>query len=335
MGKYMKKLLLISTGGTISCSDTERGLSPMLTFDELLEKVPYNDMDVIIDGIQLMSIDSGNIIPKHWLDITKEINDKYDIYDGFLVTHGTDTLAYTSAALSYLIQHSKKPIIVTGSQRPIESKGNDAINNLTQSIAFACEGIGGVFVVFNGKVIHGTQVRKIRTKDNDAFISLNRLDVAQFIDKKIVYDKNFQKEYRIKSKNLQFYNKLNTNVHVIKLFPGLNTKAFKYMLNIYDAIVIEAYGTGSIPFVFGDAIEEFHKQNKEDCLILVVSQAMFEGTNMKLYEISNKVRNFPNVIEGGLMSTESAVTKLMWALAKSKTNQEVITLIKEPVDFDF
>lgn len=330
----MKKLLLISTGGTISCSDTEHGLSPMLTFDELLEKVPNDDMDVLIDGIQLMSIDSGNIIPEHWLDITKQIKEKYDEYDGFLVTHGTDTLAYTSAALSYLIQHSKKPIIVTGSQRPIKAKGNDAIANLTQSITFACEGIGGVFVVFNGKVIHGTQARKTRTKSDDAFVSLNRLYVARFIDNKIVYDETFLNEYRVNNKEVQFFNKLNTNVHVIKLFPGLNTKAFIYMLSIYDAVVIEAYGTGSIPFVFGDAIEAFHKQDKEACLILVVSQAMYEGTNMKLYEISKKVSNYPNVIEGGLMSTESAVTKLMWALAKSKTNQEVITLIKEPVDFD-
>lgn len=330
----MKKLLLISTGGTISCSDTDFGLSPKLTFSDLLEKVPYHHNDVMIDGIQLMSIDSGNIIPNHWLDITTQIKDNFDQYDGFIVTHGTDTLAYTSAALSYLIQNSKKPIIVTGSQRPIESIGNDAVVNLSQSILFACEGIGGVFVVFNNKVIHGTQARKIKTKGDDAFISLNQKDAAVFIDKKIVFNDSFLNDYHKNHLNVSFYNKLNTNVHVIKLFPGLNTKAFLYMLSIYDAVVIEAYGTGSIPFVFGDAIEGFHIKGQEDCLIVVVSQAMHEGTNMGLYEISNKVRNYSNVIEGGLMSSESAVTKLMWALSTGKTQEEMIALIKSPVAYD-
>ncbi|MBN2852534.1 MAG: asparaginase [Clostridia bacterium] len=331
----MKKLLLISTGGTISCSDTVQGLSPKLTFDELLDKVPYNSNEILIDGIQLMSIDSGNIIPEHWLDITSQIKQKYDQYDGFLVTHGTDTLAYTSAALSYLIQHSRKPIVVTGSQRPIDMEGTDAVINLSQSIRVACENIGGVFVVFNNKVIHGTQARKIKTKGDDAFISLNRPDAAQFKNDKLLFNQQFLDEYKRDSQLLCFYDQLNTSVHVIKLFPGLNTKAFLYMLSIYDAVVIEAYGTGSIPFVFGDAIEGFQNQNKDECLIVVVSQAMYEGTNMKLYEISNKVRNYPNVVEGGLMSTESAVTKLMWALSNSKTIESAIEKVKTPIAYDF
>lgn len=330
----MKKLLLISTGGTISCSDTDCGLSPRLTFDELLEKVPYRHKDVLIDGIQLMSIDSGNIIPSHWVDITEQIKENFDKYDGFIVTHGTDTLAYTSAALSYLIQNSNKPIVVTGSQRPIASKGNDAVSNLLQSILFACEGIGGVFVVFNNKVIHGTQARKIKTKGDDAFISLNQKYAALFIDGEVVFNDLFLKDYKKDNVDISFYNQLNTNVHVIKLFPGLNTKAFLYMLSIYDAVVIEAYGTGSIPFVFGDAIEGFHIKGYENCLIVVVSQAMHEGTNMGLYEISNKVRNCSNVIEGGIMSAESAVTKLMWALATGNTQEEIIKLIKTPIAYD-
>lgn len=330
----MKKLLLISTGGTISCSNSAHGLSPKLTFEQLLEKVPNKDNNLIIDGIQLMNIDSGNFVPEHWVDITNQINQKYDDYDGFIVTHGTDTLAYTSAALSYLIQNSKKPIVVTGSQRSIETKGNDGIMNLSQSIIFACKEIGGIYVVFNGIVIHGTQARKIKTKGDDAFVSLNRPNVAKFVENKVIFNEQFIKKYKVSKKPIQFYKKLNTNVHVIKMFPGLNTKAFIYMLKSYDAVVIEAYGTGSIPFVFGDAIEKFHNQSDESCLILVVSQAMYEGTNMKLYEISNKVSTFPNVVEGDLMSSESAVVKLMWALANKKNTKEVIKAIKEPLAFD-
>lgn len=330
----MKKLLLISTGGTISCSDTIQGLSPMLTFDELLDKVHSKDSDIIIDGVQLMSIDSGNIVPQHWLDITSQIKYKYDEYDGFIVTHGTDTLAYTSAALSYLIQNPKKPIVVTGSQRPIDVEGTDAINNLSRSISLACESVGGVFVVFNDRIIHGTQARKIKTKGDDAFISLNRPYAAVFEEDSILFNERFLDEYIDNDLPPLFFDKLNTSVHVIKLFPGLNTKAFMYMLSNYDAVVIEAYGTGSIPFVFGDAIEGFQKQNKDECLIVVVSQAMHEGTNMKLYEISNKVRNYPNVLEGGMMSTESAVTKLMWALSYSDDIKSALLKVKTPIAYD-
>jgi len=335
----MKKILLISTGGTISCGDDSQGLSPKLTFDELLSRVPVKKEDVIIDGLQLMNIDSGNFIPQHCLDITLQIEKKYHEYDGFLVTHGTDTLAYTSAALSYLIQNSKKPIVVTGSQRPIEAKGTDAINNLSKSIAFACtcanENIGGVFVVFNNRAIIGTQARKIKTKGDDAFISLNRHDAARFLDGKIEFDSSFLDSFEKNAKTIKFYHNLNTNVHVIKMFPGLNTKAFKYMLTIYDAVVIEAYGTGSIPFEFGDAIDEFNNQNDDDCIILVVSQVMYEGTNMNLYEISKRILRHKNVIEGRLMSTESAVTKLMWALAHCSTEENVINSVKECLAYDF
>ena len=133
----MKKILLISTGGTISCINTNMGLTPALTTKQMLKLVHLPDEECKIDDIQLMNIDSGNIQIKHWTQIAELIKNSYESYDGFVITHGTDTLAYTSAALSYLIQDADKPIVITGSQLPIGSTNTDGISNLRNSILMA------------------------------------------------------------------------------------------------------------------------------------------------------------------------------------------------------
>jgi L-asparaginase len=125
-----------------------------------------------------MNVDSTNIQPDHWIKIANTVHEKYADYDGFVITHGTDTLAYTAAILSYMLQNSAKPIVITGSQKPIEVEKTDATRNLADSICFACENTGGIFVVFNGSVINGCRAVKIRTKSANAFESINCPTVA-------------------------------------------------------------------------------------------------------------------------------------------------------------
>ena len=133
----MKKILLLGTGGTIACKRTPDGLKPVITSEEILTYVPDSRNYCQIDSIQILNIDSTNIQPSHWLAVAKAIEEHYDEYDGFVITHGTDTMAYTAAALSYLIQNSPKPIVITGAQKPIDMENTDARTNLADSLRFS------------------------------------------------------------------------------------------------------------------------------------------------------------------------------------------------------
>ena len=165
----MKRILLLGTGGTIACKRTEDGLKPVITSEEILSYVPDSKSYCQIDSLQLLNIDSTNIEPKHWISIADAIETHYEEYDGFVITHGTDTLAYTASALSYLIQNSPKPIVLTGAQKPIDMENTDARTNLSDSLRFAaCDRAHNVNIVFDGKVIAGTRGKKERTKSYNA-----------------------------------------------------------------------------------------------------------------------------------------------------------------------
>ena len=154
----MKHILLLGTGGTIACKHGDSGLTPLLTGDELLSYVPAARSFCEVEAIQVLNIDSTNIHPKHWQLLCQVLEENYDNYDGFVICHGTDTMAYTAAAMSYLVQHSKKPIVITGAQKPIDLDVTDARTNLLDSLRFAsCERAHGVNIVFDGKVIAGTR----------------------------------------------------------------------------------------------------------------------------------------------------------------------------------
>lgn len=157
----MKHILLLGTGGTIACKHGDSGLTPLLTGDELLSYVPAARSFCEVEAIQVLNIDSTNIHPKHWQLLCQVLEENYDNYDGFVICHGTDTMAYTAAAMSYLVQHSKKPIVITGAQKPIDLDVTDARTNLLDSLRFAsCERAHGVNIVFDGKVIAGPAERR-------------------------------------------------------------------------------------------------------------------------------------------------------------------------------
>ena len=169
----MKRVLLIGTGGTIASQVTDDGLAPELTTEQLLSHLPTVSEICRVECVQLLNLDSTSITPQHWLMIARCIQERYDLYDGFVITHGTDTMAYTAAALSYLIQSSPKPIILTGAQKPIGFDSTDSKDNLTDAFRCAAEDLPGVSIVFNHQVILGTRARKTRTKSFQAFSSIN------------------------------------------------------------------------------------------------------------------------------------------------------------------
>ena len=161
----MKNILMIGTGGTIASEMTPEGLTPELTPAQLLRYVPAISGLCRVDCLSLFSLDSTNITPKHWLRTAEAIREHYDVYDGFVISHGTDTMAYTAAALSYLVQGAAKPIMLTGAQKPINYDSTDSKLNLTDAFVCAASGrLAGVNIVFSGRVILGTRARKTCSK---------------------------------------------------------------------------------------------------------------------------------------------------------------------------
>ena len=178
---------MIATGGTIASKESGHGLHPALNPFDLLCAVPEVRNICSVDTVQLMNLDSTDISPENWLQMAKTIEDNYQQYDSFVITHGTDTMAYTAAALSYLIQNSPKAIVLTGAQKSISLSDTDARSNLIDSFIYAAdENSQGVTIVFNGKVILGTRARKERTRSYNAFSSVDYPEVAIIREKRII-----------------------------------------------------------------------------------------------------------------------------------------------------
>ena len=157
----MKKILLIATGGTIASKSGDMGLKPDMGGANMLDYVPQIRACCRVDTVQPYNIDSTNITPEHWVRLASLIKEEYENYDGFVICHGTDTMAYTAAALSYMVQHSPKPIVLTGSQKPIDKEDTDARINLRDSFLYALsDDSADVVIVFQGKVIAGTRAKK-------------------------------------------------------------------------------------------------------------------------------------------------------------------------------
>ena len=244
----MKNILMIGTGGTIASEMTPSGLTPELNSKQLLSFVPRIGELCHVDCIQLYSLDSTNIRPAHWLGVAETIQEIYDRYDGFVISHGTDTMAYTAAALSYLVQGSPKPIVLTGAQKPIWFDGTDSKRNLTDAFLYACRGCGGVQIVFNGKVILGTRARKTCSKSFQAFSSVNYPDLA------VLQDEHLLQYMRCACyPRPVFYDTLDDSVGLLKLIPGTPAAVLEFMLERFDGLVIESFGVGGLPEYEGDA----------------------------------------------------------------------------------
>ncbi len=329
----MKKILLITTGGTIACKQTENGLAPGLTPDDILSYIPSVKNICEVHTSMVCHIDSTNVTSKHWKMVVETIQKNYDKYDGFVICHGTDTLAYTAAALSYMIQNSDKPIIITGSQKPIQMDVTDAKANLLDSFIYAVDNNSrNVNVVFNGKVIAGTRVRKERTKTFNAFSSLNYPVIAviqdgmviRYIDENPVID------------DVCFYTQMSDKVCNLKLIPGIKPDILSYLFKNYDCIVIESYGVGGIPENLMDVFYcELSKGIREGKCVVMTTQIAREGSNMTVYEVGKKVKNDFSLIEAYDMTFEAAVTKLMWILGMGHKDYEIIRKIfYTPINHD-
>lgn len=325
----MKHILLLATGGTIASVESEGGLAPGLSAEDLIRYTDECSQDVQIYSKTLMSIDSTNMQPEHWVKIAQAIAAEYDQYDGFIITHGTDTLAYTSAALSYMLQHAGKPIVVTGSQVPISYKKTDARKNLGDAIRFACENIGGVFVVFDGRVIMGTRAVKMRTKSYDAFESINYPYVAYIKGN----DVHYQTRPTMPTEAFKLDASLCPDVFLLKLYPGTQPELFDCLTQFCKGVVIESFGNGGLPFHGRNLLPKIEDLVKRGISVVITTQCLEEGENLEQYEVGRRVAKL-QVILSGDMNTEAIVAKLMWALGKTGDQAQVKQIIETPMARD-
>ena len=327
----MKKILMIATGGTIASHSGSEGLIPELQAGEILKNVPEVFEFCEPSAIQIYNIDSTNVTPDHWVKLATAIRDNYDDYDGFVVCHGTDTMSYTAAMISYMVQHSPKPIVFTGSQKPIDKEDTDGRINLRDSFLYAASDLASdVVIVFQGKVIAGTKAKKVRTKSYNAFTSVDFPNLAVIRDGRIV-----QYITTPKQEKPQFYLELDEKVALLTLTPGVKGEILDAYFRYHDAVVLSGYGTGGIPegdyYGFYDVIERWQQKGKT---LVVTTQVQQEGSDMNVYQVGRGLKNRFELLESYSMTYESIITKLMWILPQTKKDEEVKALFYQTVNYD-
>lgn len=316
----MKKILMLGTGGTIASRQTEHGLAPGLTPEDILSYIPAVKDVCEVHTMQVCNLDSTNVAPEHWKLIVKAVEENYDAYDGFVICHGTDTLAYTAAALSYMIQNSAKPIVITGAQKPINMDVTDAKTNLLDSFIYAADDDSqNVNIVFDGKVIVGTRAKKERAKSYNAFSSINFPYPAVIQDGMLV---RYIPESPCRG-DVRFYYDMKDSVYVLKLIPGMKPDILPYLFLHYDCLVIESFGVGGIPQTLVHAFyDEMKKWSGQGKFVVMTTQVANEGSNMTVYEVGKRVKQDFKLIEAYDMTLEATITKLMWLMGMEHLDYE-------------
>jgi L-asparaginase len=328
-------ILLIYTGGTIGMiSDPETGALVPFDFDNINKHIPelkrfhYNIDFYCFDPL----LDSSNMDPDVWVRLGEIVKDSYEDYDGFVILHGSDTMAYTASALSFILENLNKPVIFTGSQLPLGVMRTDGRENLLTAIEIAASKdddtpiIPEVCIYFENHLMRANRTTKYNADNFNAFVSGNLpllADVGIYIkyNRNIILKPNFKK--------LKLHTKLSRNVAVLKLFPGITKNFVKSFFEIKDlkGVVLESYGSGNAPsdIWFLDILQE---AIKKDIIILNVTQCMTGSVEHGKYETSIGMDKI-GVISGRDITTESALTKMMYLLGEDYTEDKVKSLLSK------
>ena len=331
-----KRILWIQTGGTFSCEGTIRGLAPQSSEEQagkilaLMSQV-CEKYDIV--PMTLMNIDSSDMTISDQKRIADTIDDNIGKYDGIVITHGTDTMAYTAAALSYLIQNNRRPIVITGAQKPIDLAITDARSNLLDSLRFAShDRAHGISIVFGGKVIAGTRAKKEFSKSYNAFSSINYPDIASIHDQKIIF---YIDDKDQSTKPLVFYHEMNQKIFLLKLIPGIDGKVLDALFPSYSGLIIESFGVGGLPHYendnFIDAIAHWIEAGKPVCM---ATQVTHEGSDMEVYQVGKVIKERFPVLESYDMTLEASVTKMMWALGQTRDMEKFKELFYTTINHD-
>lgn len=311
-----KRILFLTTGGTIASIASGQGLVPAQG-TEIATSIT-SAFHCEVTGKELFNLDSSNIQPEEWQLLATEIDAQQSSFDGIVIAHGTDTMAYTSSILSYMLQGITIPVVLTGSQLPSEHALTDATDNLRTAFAMALSERAGIFIAFARKIILGTRAVKARTRSFDAFESINLPFIAQEDARGLVFS-----DVTIPEHPYMFRPNLNNAVFLLKLVPGTPTSILPRLADAgYKGIVIEAFGAGGLHVLRRNMVEEIRKLTQKNISIVVVSQCLYEPSDFTIYEVGRQAL-LAGVIEGKDMTSEAAVTKLMWALEYYNTPEEI------------
>ncbi len=316
----MKKILMLATGGTIASRAGDKGMVPQSAPPELLGALEkfreYYDITYKV----ILNLDSSNIQAEEWRLIARSIYDALPDYDGIVITHGTDTMAYTASAVTFMLQNLHKPVVFTGSQIPIGSPLSDAQSNLATALAAIDHDVTGVTIAFNHKLMRGCRAVKVRTMGFDAFESVNSQNRGEFFADGI---RLVTERFPLRGERCELKSDICNEVFLLKLIPGTNPEIFGRLRGMgYRGIVLETFGAGGLHYQRRDLSAPIKRLVDDGIPVVVCSQCLYEKSDFSLYEVGRKVLA-TGAIQSLDMTTEAAVTKLMWALGQTSDLEEI------------
>ena len=316
-----KKILLLTTGGTIASLAGDDGLQPHrsdVMERELQQLRTYYDITVK----DVMCLDSSNIRPEQWQQIAQAVFENRAGFDGIVISHGTDTMAYSASAVTFMLPDIDVPVVFTGSQLPLADMLSDGPDNLRTAFAMAASGKSGVFLAFDRKIMLGCRAVKVRASGFSAFESVNARYAGHVSNRGLVLD---EKILPAKNGEPRLMNAISNSVFLLKLTPGMNPAIFDMLGALgYQGIVIEAFGLGGIN-VLSKELKSIRRCVEDGISVVVTTQCLYDSSDLRVYQVGNKLLEL-GVIQGRDMTSEAAMTKLMWALGQGMDQAQIAEL---------
>ena len=312
----MKRILMLGTGGTIACVPSADGLVPALDGPAMIRLVPELEEVCAIETKQILNLDSSNLSPEHWQIIAKAIAANYENYDGFVITHGTDTMAYTAAALSQMLHNCQKPVVLTGAQLPIQAEGSDAPNNIYHAFLAASSPLKGVALVFGDLVIHGAHAKKLYTQNFNGFASINREPLATISHNHLFWQKGALQGGGYGEGEFSINTQLETKIAVVKIIPGATPDILDYYVKKgYKGLIIEGFGAGGVPNGDNNWLPKLEQVLKQGLQVVCTTQCLYDGVHLDTYPMGILAERL-GARSAGLDTIETALIKLMQELAQ-------------------